>query len=154
MFEGTDSIAFVLLQQQKKKTPFHRSKIPPNQNPRNSPPQKKKETNPRFPEAFTSSSSSFFLLLLLPEISRERNRRPRARDRGALLFLCLSERFVWLSFFLEIFGFWSLGDFKFFFLIVEILNSRSWSVDLFGRIRREVGAFVAGFDWVGGLGGQ
>ena len=132
VFEGTDSIAFVLLQQQKKKTPFHRSKIPPNQNPRNSPPQKKKETNPRFPEAFTSSSSSsFFLLLLLPEISRERNRRPRARDRGALLFLCLSERFVWLSFFLEIFGFWSLGDFKFFFLIVEILTSRSLRVDLF-----------------------
>ena len=124
VFEGTDSIAFVLLQ--KKKT--HRFT---DQNPRNSPPQKKKETNPRFPEAFTSSSSSFFLLLLLPEISRERNRRPRARDRGALLFLCLSERFVWLSFFLEIFGFWSLGDFKFFFLIVEILNSRSLRVDLF-----------------------
>ena len=116
----------------KKKTPFHRSKIPPNQNPRNSPPQKKKETNPRFPEAFTSSSSSFFLLLLLPEISRERNRRPRAREIEEHCFFCVfrSASFGSLSFW-KFFGFWSLGDFKFFFLIVEILNSRSLRVDLF-----------------------
>ena len=121
VFEGTDSIAFVLLQQQKKKTPFHRSKIPPNQNPRNSPPQKKKETNPRFPEAFTSSSSSFFLLLLLPEISRERNRRPRAREIEEHCFFCVfrSASFGSLSFWkFLVFGVW--GILNFFFLIVEI----------------------------------
>lgn len=33
----------------KKKTPFHRSKIPPNQNPRNSTPQKKKKQTLDFP---------------------------------------------------------------------------------------------------------
>ena len=118
----------------KKKNTVSQIKDPSESKPQKFPPSKKKETNPRFPEAFTSSSSSssFFLLLLLPEISRERNRRPRAREIEEHCFFCVfrSASFGSLSFW-KFFGFWSLGDFKFFFLIVEILNSRSLRVDLF-----------------------
>ena len=96
----------------KKKNTVSQIKDPSESKPQKFPPSKKKRNKPQI-----SRGLHLLLLLLLPSSSSSRNfQREKStpqseRDRGALLFLCLSERFVWLSFFLEIFWFLEFGGF-------------------------------------------